>query len=389
MQNNFKSYHLFLVYALGFLSAFSAALMAYIDSSFLSTLMEQKFVGGVYTIAYIFVIFCFLVMPILLRRFGNYRVTLFLVVMELIALLGLAFLHTPIWLILCLITNLTIIPLIYFSADIFLEGFSTNKETGVIRGIYLTSINLAWVISQLISGSIVIGGGYQKIYLTSFFLLTPIILILILGLRSFKDTAYEVTNVWHTALQVWNNKNLRNVFFSNFLLYFFYSWMIIYTPLYLSENLGFSWKEIGIIFSIMLLPFVLVQSPLGYLADKKWGEKEVLSLGFIITAISTGVIYFINGGSLILWAIILFITRIGAAMIEVMCNVYFFKKVDGLNANIISLFRMSGTLAYLFGAVFATLILSFSLIGIKGLFIVLGLTMLLGLKFSLSLKDTK
>jgi MFS family permease len=78
----------------------------------------------------------------------------------------------------------------------------------------------------------------------------------------------------------------------------------------------------------MLLPFVFVQFPLGRLADKKWGEKEILSLGFIIVAIATGLISFISGGSMILWMTILFITRIGAATIEIMCDTYFFKKVD-------------------------------------------------------------
>lgn len=389
MESNLKSKSIFLVYLFGFLSAFSAALTAYIDSSFLSVFIQQKFLGSIYIIAYVFVILCFLVLPFILGKFGNFKITLFLVVTELVALIGLAFLHSAVFLIICLIVNLITIPLIYFSADIFLEGFSSNRQTGVIRGIYLTAINLAWVLAQLISGSILIDGDFQRIYLSSSLLLIPMALILIFGLRNFKDVKYETINIWQTVNSVWKNKDIWNIFMANFLLYFFYSWMIIYIPLYLSEVVGFSWKEIGTIFSIMLLPFVLVQSPLGYLADKKWGEKEILSWGFVIIAISTGVIFFINGGNLFLWAIILFITRIGAAMIEIMCNTYFFKKVDVLNANIISFFRMSGTLAYLFGALFGTLMLNFLSSDIKGLFLILGLIMFLGLKFSLSIRDTK
>lgn len=388
MVSDFKTRSLFLVYLFGFLSAFSTASVAYIDSSFLSTFIQQKFVGNIYIIAYIFVIICFLITPFILRRFGNFKVALFLVITELVALLGVALLVTPIWIIICLMVNLITIPLIYFSADIFLEGYSSNKQTGVIRGIYLTAINLAWVLAQLINGPIVISNGYQRIYFVSFLLVASTALILILGFRKFKDSSYPVVNIWQTTKSVWKNKNLLNIIMANFLLYFFYSWMIIYIPIYLNGTIGFSWKEIGVIFSIMLLPFVLVQFPSGYLADKKYGEKEMLNVGFVIVAVATGSIFFITGGNLILWATILFATRIGAAIIEVMCNAYFFKKVDGLDANIISFFRLSGTLAYVFGALFATLFLNFLSFDIRHLFLVLGLVMLIGLKFGLSLKDT-
>jgi MFS family permease len=92
---------------------------------------------------------------------------------------------------------------------------------------------------------------------------------------------------------------------------------------------------------------------------------------------------------MILWAVILFITRIGASTIEIMCDTYFFKKVDGLNANAISFYRMSGPLAYILGPLLATVMFSFFNFEIQYLFLVLGLIMIFGLGFSLALKDTK
>jgi MFS family permease len=209
------------------------------------------------------------------------------------------------------------------------------------------------------------------------------------SLKGFKDSTYQVTDVRKTLSLVWKNKNLRNILSASFLLSFFYSWMVIYTPLYLHKDIGFSWEEIGIIFFVMLLPFVIVQFPLGRLADKKWGEKEILSVGFITLAISTGVIFFIDSSGIILWAVILFITRLGASAIEIMCDTYFFKKVSGLEANIISFYRMAGPAGYVIGPLLATLILSLVSGDIRFLFLILGVIMLFGLKFSLSLKDTK
>ncbi len=389
MVNNSKTYGLFSIYLLGFLFAFHTALPTYINSSFLNVFIPERLVGVMYIIASLFTMSCFLIMPFILKRFGNYQTALSIVSLNLIALLGLAFSRNPACLLILFVINLVTIPLIYFSTDIFLEGFSDNKKTGVIRGIYLTSVNLAWALSPLISALVLTNGDYWKIYLASFILLVPVALILVMNLRKFKDSNYEATHVLRTIKVIANNKNLANIFMANFLLSFFYSWMVIYTPIYLHKNIGFSWEQIGLIFFVMLLPFVLFQFPLGRLADRKWGEKEILSLGFIVLAISTGIISFLNSGSMILWAIILFITRIGASTVEIMCDTYFFKKVDSLDANVISFFRMTGPLAYVLGPLLATIILSIVSFDIKYLFLILGLIMFLGLKFSLSLRDTK
>ncbi len=72
-----------------------------------------------------------------------------------------------------------------------------------------------------------------------------------------------------------------------------------------------------------------------------------------------------------------------------MCDTYFFKKVDSLNANVISFYRMSSPLAYIFAPLLAVIMLSLFSFDIKYLFLILGLIMILGLKFSLALRDTK
>src|SRR3989339_723311 len=387
MIDNLKIKSLFPVYLLGFLFAFHTALPTYINSSFLNFFISEKLVGLFYILASLLTIICFLSLPFILRKFGNYRVAFFLIILNLVALLGLAFLKNPIFLLTLFIINLITIPLIYFSTDVFLESFSSNKVTGKIRGIYLTAVNLAWVVSPLIRALILTNGDYWKIYLASALFLLPVLLILMVNLRHFKDSKYEKSNHWQTVKVIWKNKNLQNIFMANFLLFFFYSWMTIYTPLYLHKDMGFSWREIGLIFSVMLLPFVLVQFPLGRLADKKWGEKEILSLGFILIAISTGVISFVMDKNMILWMIILFITRIGAGTIEIMCDTYFFKKVDSLDAKVISFYRMVSSSAYILGPLLAVLAFNFLSFNIKYLFLVLGLIMIFGLKFSLSLKD--
>jgi MFS family permease len=277
---------------------------------------------------------------------------------------------------------------VLFNIDVFLETFSKNETTGNTRGLFLSILNLAWLVSPAIAGFILTNGDYWKIYLTSLMLTLPILFILSLNFKNFKDSRYERTKFWETLKILYRRKNVFRIFIAQFVLRFFYSWMVIYAPIYLHKHIGFDWNTLGIIFTVMLLPFVLLEFPLGKLADKSLGEKEILNTGFVIIALSVATISFITSANPIIWAIILFITRVGASMVEIASESYFFKKINSDDTNILSLFRMARPIAYLIGPAVATTVLSFT--DIKNLFIILGfIVLILGLSFSLRIKDTK
>jgi len=351
--------------------------------------MPAIYVGFIYTIGAVVAIFGFLAMPMILRRFGNFRVAIVLLILEIISLLGLTIYHNVILASVFMIVSITTITFLSFSFDIFLEGLSMDASTGRTRGMYLTIVNLAWVFGPLLAGLILTNGDYWKIYFSALFLLIPVFIIIRTTLYKFKDSDYKNSNPFSTILEVWKNRDIRNIFMAMLLLQIFYAWMTIYTPIYLHTNLGLSWSSIGIIFAIMLLPFVFMQLPVGKLADSRFGEKEILSIGFIIMALTTIIMYFVTGNNIVVWSLILFGTRVGAALVEIMCDVYFFKKVDNKNANLISFFRMARPFAYIISPILATIILSALGLGIESLFLVLGFLMFFGLKFSLSIKDTK
>jgi MFS family permease len=389
MVNIVRKNILFSVYLLGFLFSLQAALPNYINSSYLGTLMPEKYLGLIYIAEAILAIFGFVFMPNLLKKFGNFRIAFSLLLLEIISLLGLTLYHNIFAASVFMVTSIVGLTFLSFSFDIFLEGYSFDKSTGQTRGIYMTFVNLAWVFAPLLAGFILSDGAYWKIYLFALIIILPVFVILNTALSGFKDSQYVLSNPFKTFSELYKNKNLLNIFLACFFLQIFYSWMTIYTPIYLHTNLGLDWRSIGIIFGIMLLPFVFVQFPAGKLADSKLGEKEMLSVGFIIMSLATVAIYFTTGTNLLVWGLILFGTRVGAAVVEIMCDVYFFKKVDNQNANIISFYRMARPFAYIFGPLLATIILNISGLGLKNLFLVLGFLMIFGLKFSLSIKDTK
>ena len=375
------------IYLLTFFSTVQYALTVYINSSFLGTLVSEKYIGLIFGGAAFITILALIFMPRFLKLVGDYFATLLFIVLEIIALIGIAAFGNPVIIIILFVVNSVLITLISFDFDLIVEGFSKNASTGSIRGLYLTSANIAWVIAPALAALSLQGNQYWLVYLASAALFIPGLLIFSGKLEQFNDPLYRKIHFKKTLLSVWQNKDLRSIFCVSFLLQFFFTLMVIYTPIYLHEYIGFEWRELGVIFSIMLVPFLLLEAPLGRLADKVLGEKELLIAGFSVMALATGAMYFFNEHSFVLWAVILFMTRVGAAMVEVMTETYFFKKISAGDAAIVGLNRTVRPFAGIMGPLVATGLLVF--MSLPSLFLVLAVFMLLGIPIAASLKDTR
>jgi MFS family permease len=103
--------------------------------------------------------------------------------------------------------------------------------------------------------------------------------------------------------------------------------------------------------------------------------------------LSTIALSYITTPSIALWAGVLFITRIGAAAVEIGKETYLFKNINAGDSSILSLARMTMPLSYLVGPVAATVFLLF--FDFRFIFFALGLIVLFGLRYALVLVDTK
>lgn len=206
-------------------------------------------------------------------------------------------------------------------------------------------------------------------------------------LGNFIDPKYKKISVKKTATFFVKNKNVSKIYLINLILKFFFAWMVIYTPIYLHHTLGLGWSQIGIIFTIMLLPFVILSYPLGRLSDTM-GEKQMLMWGFLIAALATLSIPFISTPTVWMFALTLFCTRVGAATIEVMSESYFFKSVSEENADAISFFRNTGPVSFIIAPLLAVPVLYY-VPSFKYIFFVLGAIMLGGYLIVLKLQDVK
>jgi len=201
------------------------------------------------------------------------------------------------------------------------------------------------------------------------------------------DPVYEEINVLTAIRAFWVNVNIRSVFIAHFLLQMFFMMMVVYTPLYLTGTIGLTWTEFGTVMFFAQMAYVLLEYPIGVIADRYIGEKEMMAAGFLIIVIATAWMSFVTVASVLVWSVIMFTTRVGAALVEVTTESYFFKQTKSSDAQIISFFRVTRPLSYVLGAVVASLSLLY--VPFNMLFIVFAFLMIPAMFCTLYIQDSK
>ena len=374
------------MYVLSFIFALHISISAYISSVFLSGIIKENYVGILYTLSALLTLILLTKSSGILQYLGNKKLTLTFLIVNMFALVGLIASKNPYIIGSSFILFMTTNTLVYFCIDIFIEHFGDQKTIGKTRGLYLTIINIAWMLSPLISVFLITKeGGYQAIYLLSFVMVLIMTIGLLFSVKTFKDKTYKKTPFIETFRYLKTNRHMMAIVTINFLLQFFYAWMVVYTPIYLYNHLHFQWNQIGTIFTIMLFPFVILGLPIGILIDKYHIKKRtLLYFGFLIIIISTFIISFITAKNIAIWAIILFMTRVGASLIETTSETYFFTHIQEEDAYLLGIFRDMNPVAYIIAPLIATFI--FLVLPFNYLFIVLAIILLTGLYYIPRLK---
>jgi predicted MFS family arabinose efflux permease len=367
------------------------AVVLYINSSYLEQFVSSKTVGLLYMGSSLLTIIFFLAASRMLSVVGNYPLTLGLTILECAVLFGMAGADSPTLAVVLFVIHQAVVPLILFGIDVFMEEMVGDDEnaTGGKRGILLTIMNITTALAALGAGFL-IGEGvpqFSLAYSASALLLTPFIFLLMRHFKTFKDPQYPNFELIAGFKHFWKKRDVRNVFFSHFTLQLFFAWMVIYTPIYLATEMGFNWEEIGQILFVGLMAYVLLEYVVGVAADKWFGEKEMMAFGFVIIAVSCSSFVFLDEASIAWWMLAMFMTRVGASLVEATTESYFFKHTEGKDTNLISFFRLTRPLSIVVGALLGSIALS--IVSFELMFILLALLMLPGLFYTMALKDTR
>jgi MFS family permease len=377
---------LYTIGVVGFFTALHASLPNYFNSGFLSTFVSEKTISLIYLLISLVTIIFLLSINTILRRIGNLRTSIVLILLQIGIFYGIITSENPSTIIILFILGMSVISLISLTIDIFLQKSTDIGHTGSIRGFYMTAVNMAWIFGPLLGGMLINGENYKGVYIGGFAILFPLLYLIHKNYGNFKDSHYVRLSTRETFIRILKSRDISKIFIINIILQTFYAWMTVYTPLYLHNHIGFNWAEISLIFTIMLIPFVLVEIPLGKIADKRLGEKEIMAIGFVIMGLATVCLILFPFKNLIIWALMLFITRLGAAAAEIMIETYFFKKIDGKDPEMLSMFRITRPLSFFTAPVLTTIGLVY--VSEPYLFVLLGATCLLTVIPILRIRDT-
>jgi MFS family permease len=365
-------------------------LIIYIIVPYLATLMPASVAGLSISLGAIITLSLFPFMPALVRRYSPQRIAVIFSILEAGVLVALSLSPTALPAMLLCALAVALSPLISYQLDVLLESATENeKETGRVRTIFLTAQNSALVMAPLIIGYLLgYTDTYARVFLCAALSLLPFIFLM--GIKKLPHRVLRTyTNVSDSLMCLLQDKDLRSIALSNATLQFFYHLAPLYVPLYLHSSIGLPWSTLGWVFALMLVPFVLLEYPAGYLADRYIGDKKFLAVGFILMGISFALTGFITmQTSLSTIVILLIVTRIGAALVEAMTESHFFRRVSDDDINTVGIFRMTRPGAALLAPLIGTLILSVSTFTI--FFICAGaLIVSIGLYSALSIQDIR
>lgn len=369
-------------------SALHFFLLAYITSPYLGQFLSDEGIGLVFSASAALMIIGFLAAPTIFARFSMRSTAIALSLVDLVSLLFLAASPIPAIAIGLIALQAAISPLVSYALDLFLENATDDGQTGQVRGLFLTAANVVLIASPLIIGIILdAGDAYPYIFLASAAALAIFIILLVSRKHSFIDGEIAEAGSLLVVLRcLIHEKEVRAILAANLLLQAFYIWAGMYIPLYLHSTLGISWELLGPVFALMLLPFLLIELPMGFVEDRIKGARLIMAMGFIIMGSSLMALSFVTAETaLIIIALILVLTRIGAALIEITAETSFFRNVDGKDIESVGLFRMTRPLGILVGP----LIGSFFLLSmpLQSIFIPLGIICLFGIPFALRIKN--
>ncbi len=371
---------------ISFLLGFGQAVLIYITSSYFAAIAGTENVGAFYLVAYVIELVLLFNFHKAVSYLGRSRTLIFLLLIKVLALLALVAVSVSPLGIFPLIIYIIIGSLSWVALDMILESCSADRFSGRIRGIHLTVMNTGFIFGPFISTYLLGRFNFEGVFVFMSILYIFIFLFSLVSLRGFDGKMVRRPTIINLLRAVWKRKNVLRAYYISCVLEFFYAMMVIYTPLYLL-GLGLGWDKIGIIFTVMLVPFVILQYPAGLLADKKTGEKELLIVSLAIMGASTLAVYFVSSTAVAVWAAVLFITRIGASLIEVLRDSYFYKRIGSGDIDLIDFFRTARAAAYITAAVLSTILLL--IFPLKTVFILVAAVVFSALYPALKLVDNK
>lgn len=359
-----------------FFFAMFAALTTYITLPYLSALMPAAYTGLAIAAGALVALILFPFQPLLVEKYGAQELALFFATLEMLSMFALAASPGALTAATLITLSISLQPFLYYELDLLLEAtVAEESTTGRVRTLFLTAWNVGSLASPLIMGALLAGDdAYNRVFLAAAAAFVPFV-VLFAAKHIPKGDVPKASHMRDTLVCIMHDRDLASVTIGHVILYLFYIWAPLYIPAYLHTVLGIPWSTLGWMFTIMLLPYVIIQYPAGWLADKYLGDKEMMFVGFIIAGTALASFSLVSGATpLLLILLALVSSRVGSALIESMTEGHFFRRVSERDVNSISIFRGIWPLSNLLGPLIGSALLFIGdyrfLFAVTGVFVV-------------------
>lgn len=211
---------------------------------------------------------------------------------------------------------------------LFISDFSKGVGMEKLHARYLLWVNIGALIAPVFAMTVVsfFGGNYRMPLMAAG-------LVYFSGLLFFKhfgivqeDKIIKKVNMrktWRalriTALHFFKQNGMLRAYTVNFGYYALRAMRFLYVPIVVIEN-GFSSETLGIVLSLGILPYIIIESFIGRLI-KKYGVKIWLTIGFVSFAVFSILATFLTGYPLL---VIFVLWQISGAFMEACHDLLFF-----------------------------------------------------------------
>ena len=243
---------------------------------------------------------------------------------------------------------------------LFISDFSKDIGMEKLNARYLLWVNIGALVAPVFAMTVVswFSGNYRMPLLAAG-------LVYFSGLLFFKhfgivqaDKIIKRVNVRRTlralrinALAFFKQNGMMRAYTVNFGYYALRSMRLLYVPIIVVEN-GFSSETLGIVLSLGIIPYIVIESFIGKLI-KKYGVKVWLKLGFLSFAVFSILATFMTGYALLA---IFVLWQISGAFMEAAHDLLFFNNMPkAQQPRYYGVFRTSVNFPYIIAPIFGAI----------------------------------
>lgn len=389
MHSILKNRLLIVTYLMTFLYALHYAIPVYATSSYLHKFFSSSIVSAAYLVGSIFALFLSVHIAKSIKKYHTYRFTMGVTLLEILVVVLFGVVENAYLLLPLFVIHFALQALLFVSLNVFMESFSAHANVGSIRGLFLAVFHVGILISPVIGGYVLSVSTFAVLYILAALVLIPYLFLVHHYLGHIKDPAYHTIDLFDALRKTFKNKNLRAAVTAKFLVECFYAVMVIYSPVYLA-TLGIPLTTyLGFIIPVALIPLVILPYELGYLADTKYGEKEMMLIGLLTLTVTAFVCVLLTTSNVLIWALVLLISRIGASLVDTMAYTYYFKKIGPEDSSFTALFTNMTSMAVVVTGIVGIAVAPFLVERPQLMFVVLGCAIAWGVTVVLPMKDTR